>query len=183
MENISLVSWDDMFVLDEALAQEWGRLVDQINAHEMAHSYFGDLVVIRDFADAWLKESWATYMEACWIEHAYGAEEYAYEIYECAQRYLHEADERYLRPIVTRRFDSSWQLFDAHLYPGGAVRLHMLRRLLGMRCSGRPCATICWRTAAVSRTPMICARRSRRARGARSRGSLMSGCARRGTRS
>lgn len=131
MENISLVSWDDMFVLDEALAQEWGRLVDQINAHEMAHSYFGDLVVIRDFADAWLKESWATYMEACWIEHAYGAEEYAYEIYECAQRYLHEADERYLRPIVTRRFDSSWQLFDAHLYPGGAVRLHMLRRLLG----------------------------------------------------
>ncbi len=131
MENISLVSWDDMFVLDEELAKEWTILLDQINVHEMAHSYFGDHVVIRDFADAWLKESWATFIEACWLEHDRGADHYLYDIWDCAQRYMKEADERYARPIVTRRFESSWDLFDAHLYPGGAARLHMLRRLLG----------------------------------------------------
>jgi aminopeptidase N len=36
MENISLTSWDDKFVLDERLAAEWGWLVDDINVHEMA---------------------------------------------------------------------------------------------------------------------------------------------------
>ena len=34
----------------------------------MAHSYFGDAVVCRDFAHAWLKESWATYIEHAWLE-------------------------------------------------------------------------------------------------------------------
>ena len=63
MENISLVAWDDKFMLDETLATEWTWLLDQINVHEMAHSYFGDLVICRDYAHAWLKESWATYME------------------------------------------------------------------------------------------------------------------------
>ena len=131
MENISLVSWDDIFVLDEDLAREWTWLVDQINAHEMAHSYFGDAVVCRDFAHVWLKESWATYMEQCWLEHRYGADEAQYDFYRNAHAYFMEADEQYKRPIVTRTFDSSWDMYDRHLYPGGACRLHMLRHEVG----------------------------------------------------
>lgn len=131
MENISLVSWDDIFVMDASLATEWTRLVDQVNVHEMAHSYFGDLVVCRDFAHAWLKESWATYMEVCWFEDRLGRDEADYEFYSNAGAYFFEADKRYTRPIVTREFNSSWQMYDAHLYPGGACRLHMLRHLLG----------------------------------------------------
>jgi len=131
MENISLVSWDDLYVVDEALHTEIGGLVDRINVHEMAHSYFGDLVVIRDFCDAWLKESWAVYIEACWLEHTQGEEAMRYHLWECLERYILEAEGSYTRPIATRRFDTSWDLFDAHLYPGGAVRLHMLRRELG----------------------------------------------------
>jgi aminopeptidase N len=131
MENISLVSWDDQFLLDETLAGEWGRLIDQINVHEMAHSWFGDLVVCRDYAHAWLKESWATYMESCWFEDVVGADEALYERWLNARAYFREADTRYKRPIVTREFHSSWELYDMHLYPGGALRLHALRRLLG----------------------------------------------------
>src|SRR5258706_11445935 len=93
MENISLVSWDDRFVLDPILAGEWTRLIDQINAHEMGHSYFGDLVVIRDFAHAWLKESWATYLEQCWFEDEVSDDEARYEYYMNAQAYFYEADE------------------------------------------------------------------------------------------
>ncbi|EDM75019.1 peptidase, M1 (aminopeptidase N) family protein [Plesiocystis pacifica SIR-1] len=131
MENISLVSWDDGFILDEALAGEWGRLVDQINVHEMAHSWFGDRVVCRDYAHAWLKESWATYMEVCWFEDVLGRDEQLYELWLNAQSYFREADSRYRRPIVTRDYHSSFELYDMHLYPGGAARLHTLRGMLG----------------------------------------------------
>lgn len=131
MENISLVSWDEIFVLDEDLAREWTWLVDQINVHEMAHSYFGDAVVCRDFAHVWLKESWATYMEQCWLEDRYGADEMHYDFYRNSEAYFGEADDSYKRPMVTRTFDSSWDMYDRHLYPGGAARLHTLRSELG----------------------------------------------------
>lgn len=131
MENISLVMWDDVFVLDETLAAEWTRLLDEINVHEMAHSYFGDAVVCREYAHAWLKESWATYMEQVWFEETQGPDEQQLQYYRDAQGYFREADEAYKRPLVTREFNSSWDLYDAHLYPGGACRLHTLRCEVG----------------------------------------------------
>lgn len=131
MENISLVSWNDIFVLDEAHAKEWTWVVDQINVHEMAHTWFGDLVVCRDFAHAWLKESWATYMEQCWLEDQHGDDEMRHDFFRNAEAYFSESDEVYSRPLVTRTFKSSWQMYDRHLYPGGACRLHTLRKEIG----------------------------------------------------
>ncbi|MHC4548264.1 MAG: M1 family aminopeptidase [Planctomycetota bacterium] len=131
MENISLVTWDDLFVLDEALEEEWGDYVDGVNVHEMAHSYFGDDVVCRHFEHSWLKESWATYVETVYWEQNVGEERAHYDLYRNTRAYFKEADERYVRPIVTRTYNSSWDLFDAHLYPGGAWRLHMLRWRVG----------------------------------------------------
>jgi aminopeptidase N len=131
MENISLVSWDDRFVLDDTLALEWKRLVDQINVHEMAHTWFGDAVVCRDFAHAWLKESWATYIEYVWFEECVSRDDADLTFHDDAEAYFGEADGRYRRPLVTRTFNSSWQMYDMHLYPGGACRLHTLRGELG----------------------------------------------------
>ena len=105
--------------------------VDQTNVHEMAHAYFGDLVVCRDFAHAWLKESWATYMETCWLEDSKGRDGQPYDLYRNAQSYFSEVDDRYARSPVTRNFTSSWQMYVRHLYPGGACRLHTLRCELG----------------------------------------------------
>ncbi|MBE2201657.1 MAG: hypothetical protein IAE79_23805 [Anaerolinea sp.] len=131
MENISLVSWGDRLVQDETLAQEAQWVMDQVNVHEMSHSYFGDAVVCRDFAHAWLKESWATYIEQVYREDTANQDEADYVYYSNAQYYLKEADEKYQRPLMTRRFKSSWDLYDAHLYEGGACRLHTLRCELG----------------------------------------------------
>jgi aminopeptidase N len=131
MENISLVSWDERFVIDARLATEWTYVLDAVNVHEMAHSYFGDAVVCRDFAHAWLKESWATYIEQVWREDVFPPEEGQYVYYDNATRYMQEADELYQRAIVNRHFRSSWDMYDRHLYPGGACRLHMLRCELG----------------------------------------------------
>jgi len=131
MENISLVSWDEIFVLDAKLAEEFTWLVDQINVHEMAHSYFGDLLVCRDFSHVWLKESWATYTEQLWLEDTYGDDEAHYDFFRNSEAYFGEADGSYKRPLVTRKFESSWDMFDRHLYPGGACRLHTLRNEIG----------------------------------------------------
>ena len=130
MENISLVSWDDFMVMDEILAKEFTWSVDQINVHEMAHSWFGDSVVIKDFAHAWMKESWATYMETVWLEEMVSNEEADYDRFVNERRYKNET-KRYVRPIVTNKYDSSWNMFDSHLYPGGSQRIDMLRKLLG----------------------------------------------------
>lgn len=131
MENISLVSWDDRFLLDATLESEERDLIDSINVHEMAHSWFGDRVVCRDFAHSWLKEGWATYMESCWHEERGGRDALDVHLWKLADVYFTEVDERYARPIVTRTYDSSFDLFDGHLYPGAALRIHMLRRTLG----------------------------------------------------
>jgi aminopeptidase N len=131
MENISLVSWDLAWVMDETAFVERGWLVELVNLHEMAHSWFGDLITCRDFAHVWLKESWATYLESCWLEDHSPVDEFHNQLLEEQAAYRREADSKYTRPIVTRQFDSSWDMFDQHLYPGGAVRLHMLRRRMG----------------------------------------------------
>jgi len=53
-------------------------------------------------------------------------EEYQYTLYLKGLSYFEECS-RYMRPIVTKTYDCSWDMYDDHLYPGGARRLHMLR--------------------------------------------------------
>ncbi|KAL1924657.1 uncharacterized protein VTP21DRAFT_4311 [Calcarisporiella thermophila] len=134
MECISLVTWTSKFLLDPRYAAERGFEVDTINLHEMAHSYFGNMTVIRHFEHAWLKESWATYMEVCYIADHYDngedGEETAFYLMRHAGYYFDEC-KQYTRPIVTNSYDHSFRLFDEHLYPGGGWRLHMLRHLIG----------------------------------------------------
>lgn len=131
MENISLVTWDDKFMLDETMAREWKYIMDLVNVHEMSHSYFGDAVVSYDFAHVWLKESWATYIESVWLEDSEGLDAMHWQLAEEAASYMGEVKNSYARPIITREYDHSWNMFDMHLYPGGAWRLHMLRHLVG----------------------------------------------------
>ncbi|KAI8375207.1 peptidase family M1-domain-containing protein [Blakeslea trispora] len=130
MENISLVTWIETLLLDETLALERKQLVDCVNIHEMAHTYFGDLLVIRHFEHAWLKESWANYIESCWLQDNVSEDEFRFEMLENSTSYIEECGS-YMRPIVTRKYDASWDMFDMHTYPGGAWRIHMLRKRLG----------------------------------------------------
>ncbi len=130
MENISLTTWDEAFLCEETMQPELGWVTESINLHEMSHSYFGDAIVCRHFEHAWLKESWATYMESVWQADVHGQDRGDYDLHRNARLYFSEA-QRYVRPIVTRTYDSSWNMFDLHLYPGGAWRIHMLRHLIG----------------------------------------------------
>lgn len=58
--NITLTTWDEHFLCDEQWAQEFQLYTDEVNCHEMTHSYFGDSVVIRHFEHVWLKVLFTT---------------------------------------------------------------------------------------------------------------------------
>ena len=66
MENAGLITWSESLLLaspaEETVA--FRRNQTQINAHELAHQWFGDLVTLAWWDDTWLNESFANWMGA-----------------------------------------------------------------------------------------------------------------------
>lgn len=56
-------------------------------------------------------------MEAVFLEDNAPEGEFEYDMWNNANGYFEECSS-YVRPIVTRTYNSSWNLFDRHLYPG-----------------------------------------------------------------
>ncbi|NES94330.1 MAG: M1 family metallopeptidase [Desertifilum sp. SIO1I2] len=130
MENTSATLLTDRCLLDErALLDK--PFTEFLVAHELAHQWFGDLVVIKHWSHAWIKEGMASYSEVLWSEHEYGAEDAAYYLLREARSYLAEDRERYRRPIVTHIYREAIELYDRHLYEKGACVYHMIRAELG----------------------------------------------------
>jgi aminopeptidase N len=130
MENTSTTLLTDRCLLDERAALD-NRAAENLVAHELAHQWFGDLVVIKHWSHAWIKEGMATYSEVLWTENQLGAEEAAYYRLNEARNYLAEDASRYRRPIVTHVYREAIELYDRHLYEKGACVYHMIRAELG----------------------------------------------------
>lgn len=130
MENTSTTLLTDRCLLDERAALD-NRSTEMLVAHELAHQWFGDLVVIKHWAHAWVKEGMASYAEVLWTEQEYGVAEAAYYRLQEARRYFGEDSERYRRPMVTHVYRAAIELYDRHIYEKGACVYHMLRAELG----------------------------------------------------
>jgi len=102
-----------------------------IVSHELAHQWWGDLVTLRSWAHTWLNESFGTYSDYLYHCFEKGDDEGAVDLLGKLNAYLREARTRYIRPIVSDRYDEPGDMFDAHTYPKGARVLHMLRSLVG----------------------------------------------------
>ncbi|MBI3184378.1 MAG: HEAT repeat domain-containing protein [Myxococcales bacterium] len=129
MENTSATTLTELLLHDERAHRDF--TAEDIVSHELAHQWFGDLLTCRDWAHGWLNEGFATYLEVLWREKSQGVDEADQHRRDCLRFYLEESGQRYVRPIVTRRFDEPIDLFDRHLYDKGALVLHELRRRLG----------------------------------------------------
>ncbi len=130
MENTSTTLLTDRCVIDARAALDH-RASETLVLHELAHQWFGDLVVIKHWSHAWLKEGMATYAEVLWIEHEYGTAEAAYYRLNEARSYFHEDSSRYRRPMVTHVYREAIELYDRHIYEKGGCVYHMLRAELG----------------------------------------------------
>lgn len=127
MENVSATTLGEGSLTE---AREGFREMASLNAHELAHQWFGDLVTCMDWGDTWLNEGFATFLEAAYMEHSRGKDAYAQSIDGDMKGYFMEA-RRYKRPLATKLYAHPDDLFDSHAYPKGAAVLHTLRRQLG----------------------------------------------------
>ena len=130
MENTSTTLLTDRCLLDERAAID-NRNTESLVLHELAHQWFGDLVVIKHWSHAWIKEGMASYAEVLWTEEEYGQDDAAYYLLGEARSYLAEDSSRYRRPIVTNIYREAIELYDRHLYEKGACVYHMIRGILG----------------------------------------------------
>jgi aminopeptidase N len=130
MENTSTTILTDRCLIDEraSIDHTW---TESLVAHELAHQWFGDLVVIKHWSHAWIKEGMASYAEVLWTEAEYGKDAADYYLLNEARSYLEEDSSRYRRPMVTHVYREAIELYDRHLYEKGACVYHMIRAILG----------------------------------------------------
>ncbi|MBD1212102.1 MAG: M1 family aminopeptidase [Dolichospermum sp.] len=130
MENTSTTLLTDRCLLDERAILD-NRNTETLVVHELAHQWFGDLVVIKHWSHAWIKEGMASYSEVMWTEQEYGPQEAAYYRLSEARSYFNEDSSRYRRPMVTHVYREAIELYDRHIYEKGSCVYHMIRAELG----------------------------------------------------
>lgn len=99
-------------------------------SHELFHHWFGDITTAESWANISLNESFATYGQYLWKEHAYGRAKADESLEDFRQDYLFlgmNDDKKLIRYNFHNRDD----VFDAVSYQKGACILHMLRQEIG----------------------------------------------------
>jgi aminopeptidase N len=134
MENITATTMSDMeiFFADVDFLRE--SFVIDLVSHELAHSWFGDLVTCRNWAELWLNEGFATYMEAAYREKAFGRDDYMRKVRTDAANFLtDEAINKKRHALYNLRAGDVSSLFDnsATTYHKGGAVLHTLREQVG----------------------------------------------------
>jgi aminopeptidase N len=133
MENITATTMSDRDILS-ASVELMKPAVRDIVSHELAHSWFGNLVTCRNWAELWLNEGFATFMEAAYREKAYGRKNYMLKINGDAMEFMVDDtinDKR--NGLFNLNAENVATLFDrpATTYDKGGVVLHMLREEIG----------------------------------------------------
>lgn len=129
MENITATTMTDTIIQDERALLSGDS--EDIQAHELAHQWFGDYVTCRDWSDLWLNESFATFMEVVWEEKSDGKDEALLQNKEHQDSYFATWRQGVRRPIVTKNYANPDAVFDTYAYPRGGATLFMLRAQLG----------------------------------------------------
>ena len=131
MENITATTLADSQIL--FAEYPFGKpIVEDLVSHELAHSWFGDLVTCKNWSELWLNEGFATYMEAASREALHGRDSYINQLQQDRDEYIaSEGISRNKHPLQNRTAKADQSLFDVTTYQKGGAVLHMLRETVG----------------------------------------------------
>jgi aminopeptidase N len=102
----------------------------RLDAHELAHQWFGNYVTCKDWSHLWLNEGFATYYTHLYEGHRFGRDALLYGLYRDARDKIFARGDD-VRPIAYRNYKTPIEQFDYRAYPKGSWVLHMLRSQLG----------------------------------------------------
>ncbi len=152
MENIAATTLDQEALFAPSHAEEKRAEADALVVHELAHQWFGDLLTPASWADLWISEGFATFVEPLWLAETAGADEAA-AAFGTMQTKLADHRAQDPRPIVSASCIELDDLFDPTVYEGGACFLRLLQQVIGpekfgaavqqlvARCQGRSITT------------------------------------------
>ena len=97
----------------------------EVDAHEIAHQWFGDSVTESTWADLWLSEGFATYFAGLFLERQESPDRFREYMREQARTYL-EYEKKRRAPIHDRQTEKLFDLLNPNNYDKGGWVLHML---------------------------------------------------------
>jgi aminopeptidase N len=122
MENTTATVYGDFFFVDKRGFLD--RNYVSVNAHELAHQWFGDLVTARSDAHHWLQESFATYYNQLFEREVFGQDHFDFFRHATTISALDESKKNFL-PVANSEAGS------IRHYPKGAYVLNMLKYVVG----------------------------------------------------
>lgn len=122
MENTTATVFGDFSFVDQRAFHDHNYI--NVNTHELAHQWFGDLVTARSPAHHWLQESFATYYGALFEKFKFGEDYYAW-VRKNQANSAFSASQRNDFPIAHSEAGSE------RYYPKGALVLAMLKYVVG----------------------------------------------------
>ncbi|WP_395056661.1 M1 family metallopeptidase [Flavobacterium sp.] len=122
MENTSATIFSQDFVVDAIGFND--RNYINVNAHELAHQWFGDMITAKSGKDHWLQEGFASYYALLAEKKLFGDDYFNYELLKIAEE-LKEASKTDTIPILNTKASS------LSFYKKGAWALHVLREGVG----------------------------------------------------
>jgi aminopeptidase N len=124
MENTSATVFSRDFVVDEIGFDDKNYV--NVNAHELAHQWFGDLVTANNGKHHWLQEGFATYYALLAEKEVFGDDYFYYKLYSISQQ-LKSVSKTDTIPILNDKASS------LTFYQKGAWALHVLREEIGAK--------------------------------------------------
>jgi len=124
MENTTSTIFSQDFVVDSIGFND--RNYINVNAHELAHQWFGDLITAQSGKHHWLQEGFATYYALLAERHLFG-EDYFYEALNDYAQQLKRASTTDSIPVMNEKASS------LSFYKKGAWALHVLREDIGIK--------------------------------------------------
>ena len=123
MENTGTTIFSDSYVMDSIAFVD--RNFVNVNAHEMAHQWFGNLVTEVDGSSHWLHEGFATYYALLAEKELFGKEYYYWKLYETANQLKELSNKNMGEALIDPKAGS------LTFYEKGAWALHVLRHEIG----------------------------------------------------